>query len=217
MSNQITKADLVKASGYFLSTYHADLVYISRFKEWKGGSISDVEYHKEFYDFLKKYGVIRTVNGKGSVQPLLLKTKEWIDNPINVNDVDKLNDVDKFTGTLREPDITKNHIVSLASKVLFLNDPCRVFPMDSRAKNAINYSKNNYKQYSDELESFATKYNINKEIKDCLNRISSLVEIVEQDFKNKFKQIETIRNNRFKDTLLWTLGEKKTTADKAII
>jgi hypothetical protein len=198
---KIEEKDVIKATGYFLYIYYSDLVYISKFKEWKEKDNTGdyvIKAEGTFYQFLIDYGMMRTLNGR--IKEVLDVTQKWINNKGNEHDVDG------FRNELKNIRINCTSI--LASKILFLNNPHDIFPMDSLAKAAIGYSGDKYSEYSKKVEYFFKNDRPNIETENCFKDIIPYAKVIEKDFKN-LTNIEIIRLNRLKDILLWTAGEKK--------
>ncbi|MCX6352386.1 MAG: hypothetical protein NTX03_11065 [Bacteroidetes bacterium] len=200
------KTEDIQAIGNFLMTYHSDLTYIHNFQLWKQGKISDVDYIKKskgsFYQFLIEFKVTRNFN-KGESSEVLAETKKWIKKP-------KSDYVDSFAEKLMDNGLTRNKIMtSLASKILFLNNPWAILPMDNLAKNAVGQKEDNfYKSYTKKVEVFNSSEN-KKRIKSDLEEIKNYLKVIEADFKS-INDIKLIRENRYLDKLLWTIGQTKT-------
>jgi hypothetical protein len=116
----------IQAIGHFLSSYDNDLRYISKFNDYKKGKLKASKYIKKedgsFYKFLIEFKVIRNIP-KGKSLDLLIQTKHWIDG-------DNPNDVDSFAEHLKNSGLSYKLLKSMASKVLFLNNPEEIIPMD---------------------------------------------------------------------------------------
>ena len=146
-----------------------------------------------------EYKVTRNFT-KGAADKLLKKTLRWV----NSNNAD---DVDRFTEMLKvETNLTRReNMTSLASKILFLNSPWTIIPMDKRTRNAFKQKANNYSLYKKNLDNFRqTNESI---IKKCLFVVKPLAMVIENDFKGKVKDINTIRENRIIDKLLMYTGK----------
>src|ERR1700753_1799401 len=121
----------IKAVGNFLSTYYGDLTYIANFQLYKNGKLEFQDFIRKnsssFYDFLIEFNVTRNFE-QGKVDKLLELATEWI-NGLSYNSVDG------FASFLSSESLTKGKMLtSLASKILFLNDPWNIQPMDLRAR-----------------------------------------------------------------------------------
>ena len=189
----------VKATGNFLSTYYTDLIYIRDFQRFKEDKISPTEYLKKsngtFYQFLIEFRVMRNVS-KERVAELLAETKNW------TRGLDSTH-VDKFAKHIMSQGITHGKVMtSLASKILFLNDPWTIFPFDNLAKKSLKQMTNNYSDYLPRIEKFK------KENEDYTITSFQIIDIylkrIEKEFRDELKNIELIRLNRFTDKLLWT-------------
>jgi hypothetical protein len=190
------------AIGHFLSTYYSDLIYIRDFQRFKNKKISTIEYLKKkpgsFYEFLIEFRVIRNVEKK-KLEKLLFLTNQWVSNKLNT-------DVDKFAKQLKQENITHGKVMtSLASKILLLNNPWEILPIDSLVKKTFNLKTNNYIDYVPLIK----KYISNKTslISDYLEKISPFTKTIENEFKNEIRNIEMIRVNRFIDKMLWAEGK----------
>lgn len=195
----------IETLGHFLSTYKTDLEFLTNFKNYKNKKITNKTYVEKskdsFYKFLIDYKVIRNVKKNNTLNVLKL-TQEWI----NSNQAD---DVDKFAIQLNKFGLTqeKKIMTSLASKILFLNNPEKIFPLDLRAKKTLKHKSNNYAEYLDLVSIFAQKNKTN--IAASLQEIERLYPIIETNFVKDFKNLKKIRTNRFVDKLLW-VGENYT-------
>lgn len=190
----------IEALGYLLATYRTDLEYIDNFQKFKKGKIDIETYlsmNKGFSDFLNEFRIARNIN-KGQKKDLLIITMKWLKN----KDVNK---PDLFVDFLIEEKITENRIASLASKVLFLNNPAENFPMDGLTRNTLEIRENLYENYILELEIFKNGNieKINKKIKV----IEGLLIKIEKKF-TEIENIEKIRINRYIDKILWISGKK---------
>jgi hypothetical protein len=192
----------IKALGNLLQYYHSDLIYINNFQHYRKELILEDDYlivkPGTFKAFLNEYRVARNIN-KAFTKALFELTLEWIrtKDPINV---------DEFANFLRIKGITQNKTLkSLASKILFLNDPENVLPMDSRTRNAFKLRDNNYAEYIYLVKCFI-KQNKQK-IDDNLKIISAPLTQIESQFKTNLLNLDQIRFNRFVDKILWTGGQ----------
>lgn len=189
----------IEAIGNFLMYYQKDLEYIKMFQDFKKGNIADSEYIKKdkgsFYAFLIEFNVIRNLI-KGSGERLLTETATFI-NSISSDNVDYFAESIAATGISRG-----NTTTSLASKVLFLNNPWKILPMDSRARQAFHQSENKYSIFITNIEKF--KLSNQNFIKECLSFVEPLAVSVERDYQNSLVALEKIRENRMIDKILWT-------------
>ena len=132
----------IEAAGNFLAYYYTDLIYIEKFQDYKNNSISKNEYITNekgtFYSFLIEFKVVRNFN-KGEVNKLLELTNNF------VNGISPI-DVDLFAEILLDSNLTRGNLMtSLASKILFLNNPWQIIPMDTLARKSLNQKDNNVK------------------------------------------------------------------------
>ena len=190
----------IQAIGNLLAFYRTDLNYIRQFQNFKNGLISKEKYVQKdlgsFYSFLVEFRVARNFRS-GKVDKLLSETYEWI-NSTNSNNVDL------FAAKLKS-DLTRNKIMSsMASKILFLNNPWEIIPMDSLARKTLKQNPNNYTIYQTNLEEFK---NINKEIiKKSIEYTKPLANIIHTEF-TELDNLDKIFENRIIDKLLWTRGK----------
>lgn len=194
----MTKAQ-IKAIGNFLLYYSTDLNYIKTFHAFKENLISAEDYVRKgtgtFYSFLAEFKVLRNFK-KGTSDMLLRETLMWVKGR-------NANNVDLFTEKLSISGITwGNKTTSLASKVLFLNDPWTILPMDNNTRAAFKQNDNSYTHYIRNLENYRITHSM--VIAESLKYIRPLAEIVEQDFIAKIKDLNAIRENRIIDKLLWS-------------
>lgn len=194
----------VQALGNLLQFYHSDLTYIRDFQRYKHGKLDTGYYLSEsngtFKSFINEYRVARNVE-KSKTDLLLQLTMQWVKKKNS-------NYVDDFAKLLKEKGITHGKVMtSLSSKILFLNDPWTILPLDNLAKQAVGLKTNIYSQYLPRVEEFKQKNK--REIESCLNSVSKHLKIIENDFNGEIENIEMIRYNRFVDKLLWTIGRSK--------
>lgn len=190
----------IQAIGNFLTYYQTDLNYIKQFHDFKTNKISAENYiqkaHGSFYSFLIEFRVVRNFPS-GTVDKLLNETSNWVNSQ-------HANDVDLFAQKLAEKGLTKGVMTSMASKILFLNNPWEILPMDSLARKTLNHKENKYSIYNDKLEIFKQE---SKSVFDsALNYTNSLTSIIHQEFSG-LSDLETICRNRIIDKILWTLGK----------
>ena len=135
---------------------------------------------------------------KTHVDEFLNELHNWI-NGNQSNDVDQLATKVKGLGYTHGKVMT-----SLCSKVLFLNNPYEIIPIDQLAKRAIGYRGNKYSEFRSKLDSF--RNNHNKEINSYLASVSNHIDQIEKDFKRDIPNIDIIRKNRYLDKIMWTTG-----------
>lgn len=191
----------IQSLGNLLATYYSDLVYIRNFHRFKNGKINFEDYIQnspgKFKSFINNYRVARNVQ-KGFTNILLKSTSEWISTSTE-------NDVDKFANRLLSRDITHGKIMtSLASKILFLNNPWEILPIDSLAKHTVGLKNNLYADYIPLTNKFRADYKT--EIFELLNSVENHLKIIESEFINEIENIKLIRENRLIDKMLWTSG-----------
>jgi len=190
----------IQSIGNFLAYYKTDLNYIRRFQDFKANPDTASEYIKKdigsFYSFLIEFRVVRNFT-KGSADKLLDETLSWI----NSKDA---NNVDLFAEKLSQSNLTKGKVTtSMASKILFLNNPWEIIPMDQLARKTLNQKENKYFIYNENLQQF--RANNEQIFENCLDPIKPLITLIHNDF-NDLSKIEVICKNRIVDKLLWTMG-----------
>jgi len=204
---EVKEIDKIKALGFLFSTYREDLNYIENFYKFKENGKTQKEYHLKsdefnkkytFRDFLNAYRITRRINNDNEnindkVKILLSETKEWVDSKDS-------NNVDFFAHKLKEKNITRGIEISLSSKILFLNNPVNVFPIDTRVRKYFDLKDNVYSDYIEKVESYKRDYY--KEIDVYLKNFEKCFEAIEINFT--FINIQEIRINRFLDKLFWS-------------
>jgi len=191
----------IQALGNLLQYYYSDLVYIRDFQRYKNGKL-EIDYYLgvsigTFKSFINEYRVARNVE-KSKTDFLLQLTMRWVNTK-------RPNNVDGFANFLKEKGITHGKVMtSLASKILFLNDPWKILPLDNLAKQASGLKTNIYSHYLPRVEEFKKEHTL--EIESCLNSVIQHLKIIENDFNGEIENVEMIRYNRFVDKLLWTMG-----------
>jgi len=194
----------IQALGNLLSTYNSDLTYIRDFQRYKNGKLNEVEYLKKskgtFKSFIDEFRVARNVD-KTKTKILLSLTTEWIKLKNSDN-------VDDFAEQLKVNGITHGKVMtSLASKILFLNNPWIILPLDNLAKQAVGLKNNSYANYLPLSNKFIAD---NKnEIHKLLSSVDNHLTIIEKEFEQEIENIRVVRQNRFIDKLLWTRGRTK--------
>jgi len=190
----------IQSIGNFLAYYKTDLNYIKRFQHFKNNPNVASEYIKKdigsFYSFLIEFRVARNFTS-GSADKLLDETLSWI----NSKDA---NNVDLFAEKLSQSNLTRGNVTtSMASKILFLNNPWEIIPMDSLARKTLRQKENKYSIYNDKLTEFRK---INEStFENCLEYIKPLTSLIHNDF-NDLNKLDVICKNRIVDKLLWTMG-----------
>jgi hypothetical protein len=201
---QINELLRIKALGNLLQYYHSDLTYILNFQMYKQNLILSSKYLLKspgsFQSFLNEFRVARNVQ-KHKVAELLNLTTEWV----RTNQAD---DVDEFADKLREENLTQKDktMTSLASKILFLNNPWDILPCDSLNRRAVGVKTNRYSDFYS-----ATRDTLERETSlsdDYLKPVQGYMRVIENEFKGEIDHISTIRRNRFIDKLLWVRGQK---------
>jgi len=192
----------IETIGHFLTYYRSDLHYINQFASYKEGTITVSEYISKtkgsFYSFLIEFRIVRNFAG-GQVEKLLEETANFI----NKSDC---TDVDGFALHLSQTNLTRNSIMaSMASKILFLNNPYEIIPMDALARRSLRQSKNIYNAYRENLYNYKLQYRT--EIMEMLEYVKPLTDIVHQEFP-LITDIHRIAENRMIDKILWTSGKR---------
>lgn len=195
----------------------SDLRFILKFQQWKYGQLQTEDYlnpkrEYSFPAFLKDYGIYNRVK---DVSAVLDATFAWIRTQ-------QPDDVDGFRDYLSKQKVNRKKIIeagkqtSLASKILFLNNPVAIVPIDQYVRKAVGLESNIYSKYKLEFEK-----TIQKEWKELINECSKELEQdksireAEKVFKDGISalginwDIETIRKNRIADKLLWAIGKDR--------
>ena len=144
----------IEVIGNLLISYRRDLNYIKNFNAFKRREISIEEYldkaEGSFYSFLIDFRVARNVE-KEQKENLLKVVYDWVSQ-------DNSDDVDKFALHLRNHKLTHDKtMTSLASKILFLNNPTDILPFDNLVKNTLDIKMNLYSEYRLKLPEFTKK------------------------------------------------------------
>jgi hypothetical protein len=195
--------NIITASGNLLQYYHSDLNYILRFQKFKVNNENIEKYLNKdpgtFKSFVDEFKIARNFKKEETLN-LLKLTLKWVQR----NDC---NDVDNFAIYLRDHKITDGSIpLLLASKILFLNNPWSILPFDSRGKKTVGLKNNSFSSYQTLVLQFKKENQII--INDSLSYLKPYLIEIEKDFKKQLFKIEIIRENRFLDKLLWTIGRK---------
>ncbi len=187
----------IRAIGHFLAYYETDLKYILEFQRFKNNQIAVERYCEMvpsgFYSFLKEYRIIRNIE-QGKAIELLKVTKEWINT-------DMSNNVDEFASKISQQNFSKGKVLtSLSSKILFLNNPWEILPMDSQVRKSLHQTENKYSVYEDNLEKFKIENDI--QIIECLNIVEQIIKLINDNFSG-LDNLDMIVRNRIIDKLLW--------------
>lgn len=190
----------IQSIGNFLAYYKTDLNYIKRFQNFKINPNLASEYIKKdigsFYSFLIEFRVVRNFTS-GSADKLLDETLLWINSK-------EANNVDLFAEKLSQSNLTRGKVTtSMASKILFLNNPWEIIPMDRLARKTLKQKENKYYIYNANLLEF--RRNNEQTFENCLEFIKPLTTLIHNDF-NDLSKLEVICKNRIVDKLLWTMG-----------
>ena len=205
--------EYIQAAGSLLATYHSDLTYIRNFQRARtDGTYGDAYLSNipgGFQAFLNEYRVARNIP-QGTTRRLWEFAMKWL----NANSQP---DVDLFAGALRDEGISheKKLMASLASKILFLNDPASFIPMDILTRTALERCKNKYAIYQQKAMSF---YDANlPEVTSMLQSVNADLELIENEFGFPVEQITAIRRMRFLDKVLWTKGRNILTRKRLLL
>jgi hypothetical protein len=122
------------AIGNFLQFYHSDLEFIINFQKFKINSKDHEQYlmnnQGTFKRFINEFKVARNFKKEYTSTHLTL-TEKWVKRS-------DCNDVDGFAKHLKIKNITEGSLLfSLASKILFPNNPWVILPYDFRTKHAV--------------------------------------------------------------------------------
>ena len=198
----------IKALGNLLQYYHSDLRYIINFQRYKQNALSKSKYLLKspgsFQSFLNEFRIARNVH-KGKVEDLLSLTKDWVVSS-------KADDVDDFAAILRKNGLTHDGktMTSLASKVLFLNNPWVILPSDTLNKRAVGVRTNKYSDFFNAICEIMKKKTL--PFKESFGPVQNYLNTIESDYKGELKDIDVIRQNRYVDKILWMLGQDTTSS-----
>jgi hypothetical protein len=197
----IMDLNIIKAIGFFLQSYHSDLNYMLNFQRFKiNGEGIEYQLQKKLgtlKSFIDEYMVARTFK-KEETEKLFQLSLKWVKR----KDCD---DVDGFAEYLKDHEIADGKLpLSLSSKILFLNNPWLILPMDRRSKNAVKLKDNKYSTYQYLVSDY--RHENSKIIQESLLYLKPYTTEIEKEFKKPLFKIEIIRENRFIDKLLWTMG-----------
>jgi predicted RNA methylase len=116
------------------------------------------------------------------------------------------NNVDLFAENLAQSNLTRGKVMtSMASKILFLNNPWEIIPMDTLARNTLKQKNNKYGTYEKNLKVYREQ-NLSV-IESCITFTNPLTKIINKEFENKLQNLDKISENRMMDKLLWTFGK----------
>ena len=174
----------IQALGNLLANYHSDLTYIRNFQKYKSNNKTSSEYVKNskgnFKAFINEFRVARNVK-KGKTDILLSLTTEWVKQKQGDH-------VDEFAQHLKNNGITHGKVMtSLASKILFLNNPWSILPLDNLAKKAVGLRGNSYTNYLPLIDIFIVSNK--KDIDKTLSSIESHLIIVEKEFVDEIDRL----------------------------
>jgi len=194
---------IIETVGNLFLNYRSDLEYIRSFQNCK---LHRGDHLKHFRDtvlprFLVEYRIVRGL--KKGKQKAFLKTVMAHVKTAHASDVDCL------AKKLRESGITQNNktMISLASKILFLNNPWEILPYDRLVRIAIGYSGHTYSGYFEAVQK--SRGLILKRYHALPNSIRAYLRLIEGEIAPDIPCLDRIRKARFIDKVLWTLGRKK--------
>jgi hypothetical protein len=199
MKSDAYSNEQIKAIGVFLSNYHSDLTYIQKFQEFiKKGKLEGyaIKGNSSLYTFLSEFQIIRNIK-QGKVPEVLPIIYKFCKGKSHCS-------VDELAKDLKDKGITHGTATSLASKILFLNNPTQILPSDRWVKKALKRKGTSYDGYIIDLDNYK-KIN-EKLINRCMQLIKPFALIIEKDFAD-IDNIDVIRENRFIDKLLWASGK----------
>lgn len=99
-------------------------------------------------------------------------------------------------------------MTSLASKILFLNNPSNILPYDSNVKKALGINRlRSYQEFKNALDKHKRNFLNNSDFKKYYDSIGKYANITEKEYK--LPKSKKIRENRFADLLLWTKGNSE--------
>jgi hypothetical protein len=187
-----------RAIGFFYAFYERNLTHILNFKNFNENDTLFETYtanksKNSFQRFLSEFRVARNVK-RGCGPELLRLTLKWIKNSNS-------RDVDGFARKIKDKGFSHNSLtISLASKVLFLNDPYYILPYDSQVRKTVKCRLSDYKDFRKLVLEESKKESFIK----CYNHVNRFAHQVEKSFIGKLGQIELIRRNRMLDLFLWS-------------
>ncbi len=187
-----------QAKDYLSNWYGRELRYLRDFQMWKAGRIPNSDYQENFRGVLNYFLVFRWVGIK-RLPKLMTCTLEWVHG----NDPDN---VDEFARVLLT-DFDGKIMTSMASKILFLNHPQKISPIDTQVRGAFDLETNIYRDYYPLLTRFRQQHI--EEIQRNLATISPALVALENESKNDIQDLETVRINRYTDQLLREIGKAR--------
>jgi len=193
----------IEAVGNLLLYYRSDLVYIRSFQDCK---LYSTDHLTSFRDitlpkFLTEYRVARAIK-RG-------RQKDFFEAVIAHINTDQADNVDHLAKNLNDSEITQSgkRMVSLASKILFLNNPWKLLPYDKLVRTAIGYPGTTYAGYFEAVQK--SKERILKLYHSLPNSILECLQMIEAEVVPSIPRVDRIRKIRFIDKVLWTLGRNK--------
>ncbi|PIE50248.1 MAG: hypothetical protein CSA38_04140 [Flavobacteriales bacterium] len=199
--NEINEVDYIESLGNLLATYRSDLIYIQSFADFKKGEISEELFLSKkigsFQKFINDFRVARNIS-KEKKHEFLKDLMLWVKKG-------EADNVDELAKKMSKSGYTHGKVMtSLCSKVLFLNNPYEIVPIDRLAKKTLGYKGNNYSEFKLLLNQF--KEDNKLKINSYLKSVEKYLCEIEIDFNEKIQNIEIIRVNRYLDKILWTKG-----------
>jgi hypothetical protein len=187
---------LDEALEHLFNYYQEELGLIRDFQDWKSKLKTDSEYEPSFKNALHYFYTLWWVRPE-RVPGLMTRTLQWVHG-------ETPDDVDEFAESLSGYLGSKE--TSLASEILFLNNPQKITPITAGVKEAVNKLKaDNYRVYRRRFEKFQ-KENINK-IRQNLDKIADRLLKAEREFGDQPQiDFERLRLDRYTDQLLRRKG-----------
>ena len=195
---KFTKIEKIEAVGNFLLNYNNVLDDYTKLNKILNDK-DNVRFQKFIIKFISDWKVIRQIPKDEVIRFNLCNLLfEFINNKDR-----NIENVNLLCGKIKN--ITKNQLISLSSKVLFIYSPDFYFPYDSNVKNALEIKTKNYTIYYNNVKKFSCDYE--ELINSILDDIKSYTKEIETNFDINPDTIKLIRQNRLIDKLLWTKGK----------
>ena len=152
-----------QAQEYLRNWYESELTYIREFQDWKNEPEKHPHYEESFKNALDYFDTLWWFTPQ-HVPDLMAKTFGWVNGATP-------NKVDEFAVKLGE--LTGYRETSLASKILFLNKPQKISPINGEVRTAVGLKADTYWDYKLKLEEFRGEHKVEidlglKEIADDL-------------------------------------------------
>ena len=179
--------------------YGSDIVFVNQFADCMAGRLDPGEYcESSFKAYLRQNKLARIVRS-GKLSELFVATVQWIRG-------EDVHDVDGFARRLWNQGVTNGTPVMLVSRLLYLNRPGEILPLDMFGRMALRCSSPDYAVFAQKAKDFQERYLV--ELSTALTQIEREMIQTEQEAEVRLDHLETIRLKYLLHQWLYWLGRE---------